>query len=137
MSIILGKDIIIMETVNGVPTAIAAAKSCKIKTKVETIKTSFPTTTDTSQGAWDNHVAQRRGWSVSLDYLVPSVKDSLMRVGSTYTLTITKRDSTEDKLTGTAICVQSDVVGSVGSIANGSFEFLGTGPLEAVEPPST
>lgn len=137
MSIILGKDIIVMETINGTPAAIAAAKSCKIKTEVDTIQTSFPTTADTSQGSWKNYKAQRKGWSVTMDHLVGAVKDSLLRIGATYTLTIAVRDSATDKLTGAAICTKSDISAAVGSVAKGAIEFLGTGPLSPVEEEET
>lgn len=137
MSIILGKNIIIYETKNGVKTAIAGAKSCKIVTTTDTIETSFPTTENTATGSWKNYISQRKGWTITMDHLVQSVKGTLLRNGGTYTLTCGIRDDENDQVAGVAICVECEVSGACGAIANGTFKFLGTGPLDEVESTST
>lgn len=117
-----GKDILIYE--GSTPTPIAAAKSCTISTDADTKETSSP-----DSGTAKTFVAGRTSWNVSVSMLVLAVKDNLLRVGQTYTLTMGVRGSETDRLTGTAICTQCQITGTVGNLAQGSIAFLGSGDL--------
>lgn len=103
------------------PTPIAAAKSCTITLGVDTKETSSPTSSSAR-----TFVAGRTSWQVSVSTLVTSVSGLLLRVGNTYTLTV---GVSGDTLSGTAICTDCQIEGSVGALAKGSINFLGSGEL--------
>lgn len=120
MSIILGNDLIIMAD----GTAIAAAKSCNIETTASTIETSQP-----HDGEYRTFLVARKSWKVTVSVLVTCNNDFLLSVGDTYTLTFGSRTDTGDRLTGSAICTHCKLTATKFNIAQGSFEFQGTGPL--------
>jgi hypothetical protein len=117
-----GKDIIISEGNPAV--AIASAKSCQIVRQADTVEKSSPTSAQARE-----FEAGRTGWSVIITCFVLNVKAQLMRVGQTYVLTMGVRGSSTDKLTGTAICTECNITGTVGNLAQGSLRFLGSGEL--------
>lgn len=119
---IYGKNIVIYEGSPAVP--IAAAKSCSIVYGSDTLETSSPTSARAR-----SYEAGRTTWTITVSALVLSVRDSLMRVGNTYALTIRVGDSETDVMTGNAICIECSIAASVGNLAQGSFRFLGTGGL--------
>lgn len=119
---IYGKDIIISEGSPAVP--IAAAKSCSIVRQSDTVEISDPT-----MGRAKTYLAGRTGWQVVVNSLLLAMKSNLMRVGNTYTITMSIAGSNTDKLTGTAICTECQITGTVGNLAQGSFRFLGSGSL--------
>lgn len=117
----LGNNLIVL--LDGV--AIAAAKSCTIDRSVSTIETSSP-----MDGADRTYLVGRKSWKVTVNTLVTSAKDFVLNVGQTYTLTFGDRTTASDRLSGTAICTHAKVTGTKFNLCQGSFEFLGTGPLE-------
>lgn len=105
-------------------TKIAGTKSCKLSNGAETIEVASAT-----EQQWREFIAGRRSWSMSCSWLVltaAAMKTNVLRVGSTYTISFT--DGTTS-LTGQAICEKADVDANIGSLANGSFQFKGTGAL--------
>ena len=57
------------------------------------------------------------------------LRDAVSRIGQTYTLQMSVDGLADDVLTGTAICKQFKVTGSLGNLAQGSFSWKGSGAL--------
>lgn len=57
------------------------------------------------------------------------LRDAVARIGQTYTLQMCVEGLADDVLTGTAICKQFKVTGSLGNLAQGSFSWKGSGAL--------
>lgn len=57
------------------------------------------------------------------------LRDAVAKVGQTYTLQMSVDGLADDVLTGTAICKQFKVTGSLGNLAQGSFSWKGSGAL--------
>lgn len=117
---ILGNNLIV--TQGG--TAIASAKSCSFSHDCDVREISDP-----SQGSYKQFVVSRKSWKVSVSTLVTAVKTPLLQVGESYTLTFGLRGSGSDLVTGTAICTACKIDAARGSLAKGSFEFVGNGSL--------
>lgn len=127
--VIHGRNLIIkMATGNETPTAIAGAKSCRIQVNSEDIETA-----SSSQQVWREFIAGRKDWVVSCDHLLPKtgtpLKSSAAMVGATVTLSM-QTDMTGDTLSGSAIVKTWEASGAVGTLAVGSFQFRGSGPLQ-------
>lgn len=125
MSILHGKNLII--SVGG--TAVAAAKTCDINVKAETIEISSP-----SSGVWREFIAGRKEWTISVGYLVQTPGTDIPQVGQT--LQISVMNAQNVVLSGSAIVETCHITGTVGSLAQGTFSYRGTGPL-APPTPST
>ena len=118
---IKGKDIRVYE--GSSPTEIAYSKSCSVIVTSEVKEVSSPISARAR-----TYIAGRTGWEVIVSKLLTSMKYDLLRVGNTYTLTFGVVDS-DDQLSGTAICTEVQVVGSIGNLAQCSIKFLGSGEL--------
>ena len=123
MGVILGKNIFIYEGDSGSTPIIAAAKSCTISSRCDLIEKASST-----QGTSKEFIAGRDEWEVSIDHIVTSGApfEGLLKVRGTYTLSIVISGV---RKTGTAICQQADIRGSVGSLGTGSIKFKGSGAL--------
>ena len=123
MGVILGKNIFIYEGSSGSTPIIAAAKSCTISSRCDLIEKASST-----QNTSKEFIAGRDEWEVSLDHIVTSGApfEGLLKVRGTYTLSIVISGV---RKTGTAICQQADIRGSVGSLGTGSIKFKGSGAL--------
>ena len=123
MGVILGKNIFIYEGSSGSTPIIAAAKSCTISSRCDLIEKASST-----QNTSKEFIAGRDEWEVSLDHIVTSGApfEGLLKVRGTYTLSIVINGV---RKTGTAICQQADIRGSVGSLGTGSIKFKGSGAL--------
>ena len=117
-----GNDIIVK--FNG--TAIAAAKSAEVTTKVDIIETASPT-----DGAFKDHIAGRKEWDVTVGYLVASDArlTDLLTVGAKYTLVICGSGNNATTLSGTAILSSCRITATRGNLVQGSFKFEGCGTL--------
>ena len=115
-----GKDIIIYEG-SDEPVAIAASKSCTIDKQAGTVETSSP-----ASGTARSYASGRTDWVCTMNNLVLSVKDNMLRVGETYFITMGVRGSSTDTITGYAICTECNITGTVGNLAQGSFRFQGS-----------
>ena len=121
-----GKDLIVILSQNGTALASTAIRSQEIQTSAETIEKASATQQD-----WKEYVAGRKAWSLSVSYLVltaSKVADLLM-VGQTFDVTIKDVDNTSS-VSGVAILNSVKHTAVVGNLANGSFTFAGSGPLQ-------
>jgi len=123
-----GKDITVIIAQNGTALASTRIKSNDIKTKCDVIEKASAT-----QQTWKEFVAGRSEWSINVGYLVlaaPQVRNVLL-VRQTFDLTFTASDGTSTStLTGKAILTTADIKANTGSLAQGTFAFQGTGPLQ-------
>lgn len=123
MAVIHGRNLIIK--MNG--TAIAGAKSCEINIQCDDIEI-----TSASSGPWREFLAGRKEWSVSCGFLIPAsgtpLKSEAAMVNTTVTLTVQSGRS-GDTLSGSAIVKSWKASGTVGNLAQGSFQFKGNGAL--------
>lgn len=123
-----GKDITVIIAQDGTALASTRIKSNDIKTKCDVIEKA-----SASQQTWKEFVAGRSEWSINVGYLVlaaPQVRNVLL-VRQTFDLTLTASDGTSTStLTGKAILTTADIKANTGSLAQGTFAFQGTGPLQ-------
>ena len=123
-----GKDITVIIAQNGTALASTRIKSNDIKNKCDVIEKA-----SANQQTWKEFVAGRSEWSINVGYLVlaaPQVRNVLL-VRQTFDLTFTASDVTSTStLTGKAILTTADIKANTGSLAQGTFAFQGTGPLQ-------
>lgn len=103
-------------------TAIALSKSCIVDVKSEKHEVAVH-----AAGDWKAYIPGRKSWSVQTTHLVTAVRDMLLRVGETYTLTLRVDDA--DTISGTAICTAAKITATRGNLIQGSFTFEGGGAL--------
>lgn len=119
-----GRNLIIK--VNG--TAIAGARSCDINISGEDIEVASST-----QSKWREFLAGREEWSVTCNHLLPAsgtpLKSSAEMVNTTVTIRMESGRS-GDVLTGQAIVKSWRSTGTLGNLAQGTFSFRGSGPLQ-------
>lgn len=118
VNVIHGRDLIV--SLNG--TAIAAARSCDITVDDDMIEVTTPTS-----GRAKAYRAGRYGWTVDVSCLVLS-PNMVISNGQQLTFSCKEAGST-NYLTGTVIRKGSKMTGTVGNLAQGSYSFIGTGPL--------
>lgn len=123
---IVGNDIVIMEgsTSYGGGTLLGVMKSCELTVTTETIETC-----SSSSSEWRTFVTGRKEWSMSSNHLVTAIYSHVMKVGDTVIIQFKNRSNGRDYVYGTAICTESNVTGTRGNLATGSFKFKGTGAL--------
>ena len=123
MAVVLGKNVFIYAGQTGTTPVIAAAKSCTVSMKCDTIEKASATNQTSKE-----FLAGRTEWDVSLNHLVESTAplEGLLKVGGTYTLSIVIGST---RKYGSAISVQADLAGAVGGLASGTVKFKGSGPL--------
>ena len=111
-------------------TIIAGTKVNEIQTECETIEISGPNVDE-----WRAFIAKRKEWSFSTGYLVPAVANvaDLLQIGTTVGIQIVGREGTSVNvlLQGNAIVKQGKQSFTKGKLAQGSWKFLGNGPLAA------
>lgn len=122
MAIIHGRDLLVL---NSSGTAIVAGStSCDIGKTCDTIEVSGP-----SSGSDKEYVAGRKGWTVTVNYLVTTDVSSLGRVGDTVTLRVKVRNA-NTYLQGNAIISECRITATRGNLCQGSFVFTGSGALQ-------
>ena len=123
MGIVHGRNIKIYSGASGTTALIAAAKSCTVSLKGDLIEKSSE-----SQQQYREYIPGRMDWEISISHLVTSSApfDGILKVNQTYTLRIDIGGTVKQ---GTAICVQADIQGAVGSLATGNVKFKGSGLL--------
>ena len=121
-----GKDIILVLSQGGTALASTAIKSQDIQTEADVIEKA-----SSSQQSWREYIAGRKGWSVTLSYLVLTSEKilDLLKVGQTFSVTMKKVDDNTNKVTGNAILKAVKQTASVGNLAQGSWQLQGTGAL--------
>ena len=122
-----GKEIILVLSQGGTALASTAIKSQDIQTEADVIEKA-----SSSQQSWREYIAGRKGWSVTLSYLVLTSDKilDLLKVGQTFSVTMKKVDDNTNKVTGNAILKAVKQTASVGNLAQGSWQLQGTGALE-------
>ena len=120
---VLGNNIIVL--MGG--TAIAGTKSDELKVDCETIEIASAT----DQG-WVHYLAGRKSWSLNVGWLLLANTDvrKALQVGSSVTIKLKGRGATDASgLSGSAIIKTCKITAVRGNIAQGSFAFVGNGPL--------
>ena len=120
---VLGNNIIVL--MNGV--AIAGTKSDELQVDCETIEIASAT----DQG-WTHYISGRKSWSLTVGWLVLANQDvrKVLLAGSVVTIKIKGRgESDSNGVTGAAILKTVKVTATRGNLAQGSFAFVGNGPL--------
>ena len=108
-------------------TAVAGTKSDEIQVDGETIEISSATDAE-----WKHHIAGRNSWSLQTSWLVTAVADirKVLTVNTRVKIRIGGRTfSSGSGLEGYALIRTAKVTATRGSLANGSFAFIGDGPL--------
>ena len=119
-----GRNLIIK--VNG--TAIAGARSCDINISGEEIEVASAT-----QSKWREFLTGREEWSVTCNHLLPASGTPLRSSKNMVNTTVTIRMESGrygDVLTGQAIVKSWRSTGTLGNLAQGTFSFRGSGPLQ-------
>ena len=120
---VLGNNIIVY--MNG--QAIAGTKSDEIQVDCETIEIASAT-----DQAWTHYISGRKSWSLTVGWLVLANQDvrKALLVGSSVTIKIKGRgESDANGLSGSAILRTCKITATRGNLAQGSFAFVGNGPL--------
>lgn len=132
-----GKNIFILagEDENSA-TIIAGTRSNEVRVTCDNIEVSSPTS-----GQWREYLAGRSGWTVSTGFLVGEasrIKD-LLKVRKHYLLIFSSRigGTTSAHLKGWAILTECQTTATIGNLVQGSFRFVGTGPLVDPYDPSS
>ena len=123
----LGKNLKILTPVSGGYAAVVAgARSCEVSVDGDQMEVSSP-----NAGQWRHYVAGRNGWSISVGYLmsVGTFPSEAQMVNTTVTVVVS--DGTT-MMQGSAIVKSWKATGNLQNLANGSFVFLGNGPLSPV-----
>ena len=123
----LGKNLKILTPVSGGYAAVVAgARSCEVSVDGDQLEVSSP-----NDGAWQHFIAGRKGWSISVGYLmsVGTFPTEAEMVNTTVTVVVS--DGTT-MMQGSAIVKSWKATGNLDNLANGSFVFLGNGPLSPV-----
>lgn len=119
-----GRNLIIK--VNG--TAIAGARSCDINISGEEIEVA-----NTTKDKWRVFITGREEWSVTCNHLLPASGTPLRSSKNMVNTTVTIRMESGrygDVLTGQAIVKSWRTTGTLGNLAQGTFSFRGSGPLQ-------
>ena len=120
---VLGNNIIVF--MNG--TAIAGTKSDEIQVESDTIEVASETDQD-----WVHRIAGRKSWSLNVGWLVLANQDvrKVLLADSVVTIKIKGRGDTDaNGLQGSAIIRTCKITATRGNLAQGSFAFVGNGPL--------
>jgi predicted secreted protein len=125
-----GNDILVI--MNG--QAIAGSRSDELTVGCATIPISSPDT-----GQWEASITGRKSWGLTVGFLLFNANYVTRRansVGDKVTIRIMPRVGTEHEsdyeLVGDAIITNFKVTATRGNLAQGTFQFQGTGPLEMV-----
>lgn len=120
-----GGNIIIEKYVGSSWVAIAGTKSDDIQVDGELIEIASPTT-----GTWKSYISGKKSWGLTVNWLLSAVSDvkSVLQVGDRVKLRIGGANGME----GYAYIKTAKVTATKGSLANGSFSFVGDGELAQV-----
>ena len=121
-----GKDIIVILSQGGTALASTSIRSQDIQTSCATIEKASSTQQD-----WEEHIAGRKSWNLTVNYLVLSSAkvNDLLYVGQTFDIKMNIGETTY--LVGKAIMNQVKQTATIGNLVQGSFSLKGSGPLAA------
>ena len=121
MAIIHGGNVLVL---NGSGTAVVAgATNCDIDMQCEGIDVAGPLS-----GEYREVLAGRKGWTVTVNYLVTDDLSSIRANGTTVTLRIQVRGAS-GYMQGSALVSECRVTATKGNLCQGSFVFTGSGAL--------
>lgn len=111
-------------------TIIAGTKVNEIQTECETIEISGPNIAE-----WRQHIVKRKEWSMSANYLITTFTQiqNILQSGTEVGILVVGREGTSSSilLQGRAIVKQGKQSFTRGKLAQGSWKFIGNGPLTA------
>ena len=111
-------------------TIIAGTKVNEIQTECETIEISGPNVAE-----WRQHIVKRKEWSMSANFLITTFTQiqNILQSGTEVGIVVVGRDGTTMSilLQGRAIVKQGKQSFTRGKLAQGSWKFIGNGPLTA------
>lgn len=111
-------------------TIIAGTKVNEIQTDCETIEISGPNVAE-----WRKYIVKRKEWSMSTTFLITTTTQicSILQSGTEVNIVVLAREGTSESvvLQGSAIVKQGKQSFSRGKLAQGSWRFIGNGPLTA------
>ena len=130
-----GRNLYVLLKENGTGVIIAGTRSNEFQTDVDLQEVSSPTT-----GTWKEHLPQREEWNVSTNFLVTSDESllSLLETRKYVTLSLVCRapgGTVTELLTGETWVKSCKITATLGNLAQGSFQFVGNGPLAPPEEP--
>lgn len=130
-----GRNLYVLIKENGTGVIIAGTRSNEFQTDVDLQEVSGPNT-----GTWKEHLPQREEWNVSTNFLVTSDESllSLLKTRKYVTLSFVCRapgGTVTELLTGEAWVKSCKITATLGNLAQGSFQFIGNGPLAPPEEP--
>ena len=130
-----GRNLYVLLKESGTGVIIAGTRSNEFQTDVDLQEVSSPTT-----GTWKEHLPQREEWNVSTNFLVTSDESllSLLETRKYVTLSLVCRapgGTVTELLTGEAWVKSCKITATLGNLAQGSFQFVGNGPLAPPEEP--
>ena len=120
---VLGNNIIVL--MGG--TAIAGTKSDELKVDCKTIEIA-----SAADQGWAHYLAGRKSWSLNVGWILLANTDvrKALQVGTSVTIKFKGRGATDASgLSGSAIIKTCKITAVRGNIAQGSFAFVGNGPL--------
>lgn len=131
MSRVNGNEIIVYQLVGETWTAIALTRSDEIIVDGEVIEIASSSAADHE---WKRHIAGRKEWSLNVSWLVSAVSDieKVLLTSSRLKIHIGARGGYSGGGGGlTGFCIVKTAKASMvrGSLANGSFVFIGDGAL--------
>lgn len=121
-----GKDITVTLSQGGVALANTRIRSNDIQTGCDTIEKA-----SSSQQDWKEYVAGRKGWTLTVNYLVLASTQVADLLYSGQTFDITMKSGNTSLLTGTALMTAVKQVATIGNLATGAFTLQGSGALSA------
>lgn len=111
-------------------TIIAGTKVNEIQTECETIEISGPNIAE-----WRQHIVKRKEWSMSANHLITNFAQiqGILQSGTEVGIVVVGREGTTMSilLQGRAIVKQGKQSFTRGKLAQGSWKFIGNGPLTA------
>ena len=112
----------------GTSKVIAGTRTNRLKTGCESIEIASAT-----QQEWQEFIAGRKSWSVSVGYLLLVNADvqKVLKAGTKVTVYVKTQEGTQ-LLTGSALITDADLSLNHGNLATGSFTMKGSGPLSVV-----
>ena len=130
-----GRNLYVLLKESGTGVIIAGTRSNEFQTDIDLQEVSSPNT-----GTWKEHLPQREEWNVSTNFLVTSDESllSLLKTRKYVTLSFVSRTpggTVTELLTGEAWVKSCKITATLGNLAQGSFQFVGNGPLAPPEEP--
>lgn len=130
-----GRNLYVLLKESGTGVIIAGTRSNEFQTDIDLQEVSSPNT-----GTWKEHLPQREEWNVSTNFLVTSDESllSLLKTRKYVTLSLVCRSpggTVTELLTGEAWVKSCKITATLGNLAQGSFQFVGNGPLAPPEEP--